>query len=260
MSCMSNGRSKPPPDLIESVDHALRALSMFEHTNELRVATVAEELGVARSTAHRILSTLAWRDFVQQDRVTRVYRAGGALIELGLRSVSEVDLRRVAIPHLEQLSQKLGETVNLMVLVGGDAKFIGGSESEHAVRTRVATGLVLPAYATSGGKVLLAMQPLDELRSLYPRGLRKVTGQTQRSLAALRDELAMVRAHGYAFNDEESATGLRAVAVPIRDRVGRTIAALAISMPAVRLSKNRAASIARTLNETATLIRNDLSL
>lgn len=255
---MSNGRSKPPGDLIESVDHALRTLSMLEHTNELRVSTVAEELGVARSTAHRILSTLAWRNFVLQDRVTRAYRAGGALIELGLRQVSEIDLRRIALPHLEQLSHQLGETVNLMILVGGDAKFVGGAEGERAVRTRVATGLVLPAYATSGGKVLLAMQPVDELRSLYPRGLRKVTGQTQRSLATLRDELAIVRAQGYAFNDEESAAGLRAVAVPVRDRVGRTIAALAISMPTVRLGKNRASTIARTLHETATLIRNDL--
>lgn len=231
---------------------------MLERTSELRVATVADELNVARSTAHRILATLAWRNFVVQDRVSRVYRAGTSLIELGLRSVSEYDLRRTAMPHLEKLSHDVGETVNLMVLTGGDARFIGGVESPHAVRTRVATGLVLPAYATSGGKVLLAMLPPEEMRALYPRGLRRVTGQTQRTLATLRDELAMVRANGYALNDEESAAGLRAVAVPIRDRVGRTIAALAMSMPSSRMSKGKLATVARTLHQTATLIRNDL--
>lgn len=231
---------------------------MLEKTSELRVATVADELNVARSTAHRILATLAWRNFVVQDRVSRVYRAGTSLIELGLRSVSEYDLRRTAMPHLEKLSHDVGETVNLMVLTGGDARFIGGVESQHAVRTRVATGLVLPAYATSGGKVLLAMLPPEEMRALYPRGLRRVTGQTQRTLATLRDELAMVRANGYALNDEESAAGLRAVAVPIRDRVGRTIAALAMSMPSSRMSKGKLATVARTLHQTATLIRNDL--
>lgn len=255
---MSNGRSTPPPDLIESVDHALRVLSMLEHTSELRVATVATELGVARSTAHRVLATLAWRGFVVQDRVSRVYRAGTSLIELGLRSVSDYDLRRIAMPHLEALSQQLGETVNLMVLKGGDAEFIGGVEGSHAVRTRVGTGMVLPAYATSGGKVLLAMLPPEELRQLYPRGLRRVTGQTQRGMAALRDELATVRANGFALNDEESAAGLRAVAVAVRDRVGRPVAAVAISAPAPRLAKNRAQTVARTLQTAATLIRNDL--
>ncbi|WP_162893130.1 IclR family transcriptional regulator [Microbacterium halotolerans] len=248
----------PPPDLIESVDHALRVLILLETNAELRVSDVAEQLGVARSTAHRLLATLAWRRFLVQDRVTRAFRAGTALIELGLRSVSEYDLRRAAEPHMDALAAELGETVNIIVLDEGDARFIGGVEGPGVVRTRVATGLVLPAYASSGGKVLLAALGQDEIRKLYPRGLKKVTAQTRKTFAMLREELAYVQLKGYAFNDEESAHGLRAMAVPVRDRIGRTIAALAISSPASRMPKSRVPALYAALTDTSTLIRNDL--
>src|SRR5699024_10011152 len=179
---MSKGlTTPPPPDRIESVDHALRVLSMLDDHSELRVSMVADELGDARSTAHRLLVTLAWRHFLVQDRVTRAFRAGTALIELGLRSISEFDLRRFAEPHMKTLAEQLGETVNIIVLDGANAKFIGGVEGPKVVRTRVATGLVLPAYATSGGKVLLASLPPETIRELYPRGLKKVTAQTRKT-------------------------------------------------------------------------------
>jgi DNA-binding IclR family transcriptional regulator len=255
---MDGDGARPPDDLIESVDHALRVLSMLETQSELRVSLVADELGVARSTAHRLLSTLAWRGFVNQDRVSKVYRAGSALIELGLRSVSEYDLRRVAMPHMERLSHDLGETVNLLILEAGACRFIGGVQSANAVKTRLLTGTVLPAYATSGGKVLLASLPPEDLRALYPRGLKKVTGGTHRTLAGLRDELALIRNSGYAVNNEESAVGLRAVAVPVRDRIGRCIAALAVSAPTSRLNRAQVPRAARLLQDFATLIRNDL--
>lgn len=256
---MSKGlTTPPPPDRIESVDHALRVLSMLDDHSELRVSMVADELGVARSTAHRLLVTLAWRQFLVQDRVTRAFRAGTALIELGLRSISEFDLRRFAEPHMKTLAEQLGETVNIIVLDGANAKFIGGVEGPKVVRTRVATGLVLPAYATSGGKVLLASLPPETIRELYPRGLKKVTAQTRKTIAQLREELAYVQLKGYAFNDEESAHGLRAIAVPVRDRIGRTIAALACSTPASRMPKSRVHGLYSALAEAATLIRNAL--
>lgn len=256
---MSNGRSPrhPPPDLIQSVDHALTVLSMLQTRGELRVAQVAQDLGVARSTAHRVLATLAWREFVVQDRVTRAFRAGTALIELGLRSVSEYDLRRIAMPHMEELSRRLGETVNLMVLDGGDVRFVGGVEGDGAAHTPLGTGVVLPAYSASGGKVLLAELPPEDLRSLYPRGLRRVTLRTTKTLAMLREELRLVRVKGYAINDEESARGLRAVAVPVRDRLGRAVAALATSTPANSLGPTRVSALRAALQEAATLIRND---
>src|SRR5690625_2737996 len=103
---------------IESVAAALRMLLLLQATPELRVTTAARELGIAPSRAHRLLTTLAGRRFVTQDRVTKSYRAGPALIELGVRSTGAFDLRAAAEPHLRATTQVLGATVNLLVQIG----------------------------------------------------------------------------------------------------------------------------------------------
>jgi DNA-binding IclR family transcriptional regulator len=243
---------------VGSVDHALRLLLLLQQEPDLRVTSAAAAVGIAPSTAHRLLTTLAARGFVTQDRVTKAYRAGPALIELGVGSTSSLDLRAAGEPHLKVLSAKLGETVNLLVLQGPSVRFVAGFESDQQVRTHVLTGTVLPAYAVSGGKVLLAELSRDRLRELYPTGLRKLTPRTK-TFTQLVDELSLVMMRGYALNDGESEAGLSAVAVPLRDQLGRTIAALALSAPSSRMSRGRVREIVIELRECAALIRADLS-
>lgn len=246
-----------PKDLVESVDHAMRVLLMLATRPDVRVSAVAEELGVSPSTAHRILSTLAFRGFVTQDRVTKAYRAGSTLIELGVRSTSGLDLRSAAEPHLGPLAAEYGETVNLMVLEGAMCRFIAGVESTQRVRTQVMTGTLLPAYSTSGGKVLLAELSQSELKDIYPHGLRKLTPRTK-TFTQLVEELALISHRGYATNLEESVPGLRAVAVPVRDRGGVTVGALAMSAPSDRLKGPRVRDIVIALRDCAARIRMDL--
>ncbi|MGH3750003.1 MAG: IclR family transcriptional regulator, partial [Micromonosporaceae bacterium] len=153
------------PYTIESVDNALRVLLLLRQQPQVRVTDVSDQLGVARSTAHRLLSTLAHHGFVHQDRMTRAYRAGRVFIELGLAAVGDLDVRRKARQHLEALSEKLRETVNLLVLEGAGSRFIDGVEGDRPVRVSLRTGVLLPASSTSGGKVLLAELPVDEVRA-----------------------------------------------------------------------------------------------
>lgn len=256
---MTNTYGPEPRDLIESVDHAMRLLLLLQDSRELRVTTVAAELGVARSTAHRLLATLAYRGFVAQDRATKVYRAGRSLVQVGLSSISELDVRRKAHRHMEDLAAVIDETINLLVLEGDGCRFIDGVESSQAVKVSVRTGTLLPAYATAGGKVLIADLSAEELRAVYPHGLRKITPRTTTSIDKLADELATVRKRGYALNFEESALGLCAIAVPVTDRTGRTIAALAVSAPAQRLDERQVPEIVKQLKTASTLIRADLS-
>lgn len=250
-------RAARPRHPVGAVDHALQLLLLLRETPDLRVIDAARALGVSASTAHRILSTLEHRAFVTQDRITRAYRAGPALIELGFSSTRAIDLREVSEPHLAALGVRLKETVNLLVLQGGDVRFVAGFEADQRVRTHVLTGTLLPAYATSGGKVLLAELPKEELRALYPRGLRRLTPRT-RTFTQLLDELALVLMRGYAVNEQESAEGLSAVAVPLRDRAGITIAAVAMSAPSVRLQPRRIREVTIALRECAASIRGDL--
>ena len=255
---MAQDPTGAPANGIASVDHALQLLLLFRDESELRVSSVAAKLGVAKATAHRLLATLVHRGFVTQDRVSKVYRLGEAVIELGLKSVSEYDLRETAMPHMRALAAELHDTVNLMVLTDEGCRFIGGIEGDRPDRIGVLTGTLLPAHAASGGKLLLSFLDPEELRTRYPRGLRRVTERTHGRMAELRDELSVIRNQGYAVNDEESAPGVRAVAVPVRDRLGRPVAALAISAPADRLGRPAIPAAASALRDAATLIRNSL--
>lgn len=252
------GDAAGPRHPVGAVDQALRLLLLLRSQPELRVSDVARALDVAPSTAHRHLSTLEHRGFVTQDRITRAYRPGPALIELGLSSTRAIDLRSVSEPHLRELSISLGETVNLMVLQDSSVRFVAGFEADQRVRTHVLTGTLLPAYATSGGKVLLAELPREELRRLYPQALHRLTPHT-RTFTQLLEELSLVSMQGYAVNRDESVEGLSAIAVPLRDRGGTAIAAVAMSAPSQRLPPEHVREIVVHLRGCAARIRSHLA-
>ncbi|MEO5534510.1 MAG: IclR family transcriptional regulator [Pseudolysinimonas sp.] len=254
---MAMEQSAGPRHPVNSVDHALQLLLLLRDEPDLRVTTAARRIGVSASTTHRLLSTLEHRGFVTQDRITRAYRVGPALIELGFSSTRAIDLREVSEPYLRAATMRIGETVNVLVLQDDSVRFVAGFEADQRVRTHVLTGTLLPAYATSGGKILLAELSKEALRSLYPRGLRRFTSHTK-TFTQLVDELALVLMRGYAINHEESVEGLTAVAVPLRDRGGATIAAVAMSAPSDRLPPRRVREVVVELRECAAGIRSRL--
>ncbi|MEX5259647.1 IclR family transcriptional regulator [Kocuria sp. CPCC 205263] len=229
-------QNKPelPPYAIESVSNALRLLLMLRDRDSLRVTDAAAELGVARSTAHRLLMTLAHEGFVQQERNSRAYRPGPQLLEFALSSASIPELRQVAHPLLETLCAALEETVNLMALEGPSVRFVDSVECDRPVRVSGRTGALLPVHATAGGKVLLAAADPAAAQALLEAGLPRMTGRTTTSPRILREELADIRRSGYALNLGESLDGLHAAAVPVTDAAGRALAALAVSVPADR--------------------------
>ncbi|GAA4075292.1 IclR family transcriptional regulator [Actinomadura miaoliensis] len=247
-----------PPYTVGSVDKAALILLMIRDRGEVRVTDVSDELGVARSTAHRLLLTLAHRGFVAQDRVAKSYRAGRVLVEIGLSAVGGLDVRRKARRHMERLAEELHETVNLLVLEGNGVRFIDGVEGDRPLRVSSRTGVLLPAHATSGGKVLLAELPDEEALALFPDGLPRVTERTITDPDALRAELRSVRDLGYGVNHEESASGLDAVAVCVRDHLGRALAALAVSLPHQRMTQGLLHTILPPLRATAEAISRDL--
>jgi DNA-binding IclR family transcriptional regulator len=198
----------------------------------VRVVDVGEELGVARSTAHRLLATLAHRGFVVRDPRDRSYRGGPEL--LGLGAVGEVDLRSAASEHVRALSVRLRETVNVMVLEGASCRFLDGITGERPLTTRVRTGAVLPAHIVSGGKALLAELPPREVDALFGASLRRVTPHTIVDIAELHEELRRIRECGHAINREESEPGLSAVAEVVRAGT-RAVGAVAVSAPTQRL-------------------------
>lgn len=228
--------SVPASYPIESVDNAARILLMLMETPNLRVANVARDLGVARSTAHRMLTTLQARGLLRQDPATKSYGPGVSLVELGMAVMGAVDLRAEIRPVLDKLAGDTGETAHLLVLEGAEVAFLDGVESKRVIRAAARSGQRSPAHTSAAGKALLARLDEEELRRRYPTPrLRGGTANALATRTALIVELEQIRQRGYATNLSESETDLHAVAVAVCDRHGNPRCALSVSGPASRL-------------------------
>ncbi|MEV5372851.1 IclR family transcriptional regulator [Streptomyces albogriseolus] len=248
----------PPPYPIASVDHALRAATILQMEGGATVSEIAERLGVARSTAHRLLAMLVYRDFAVQDE-DRTYRAGPVL-ELAAHSQSLVSrLRAAALPHLRRVVDLLDETANLIVRTGDTARFIAGVECGQALRVGSREGMVFPAHRTTAGLLLLADLTDEELDEVYAEERYRERPAERPDLGRLRKELRRLRRNGFAVNQERSERGLVAVGVPVRDRDGTALAGLSVSMPGVRYDPHRLRPLVATLDAAARALERDLA-
>lgn len=226
-----------PAYRLSSVDHALELLLLFRSRPALRVSEVAEELGVARSTAHRLLTMLVCRQFAVQDPITRTYRPGPRLVEVGLAAVGALDLRTRMRPYLAEVARRTGETVSLLVLEGDTVHFIDSIESRRTVRVGSRFDARMPAHATSAGKAMLAALPVAELLAIYPaERLATVTSQTIATRTKLLGALDRVRETGFAVSLEEGETGLGAVGMAVLGAHGQPAAGLTAAGPVQRMT------------------------
>lgn len=243
------GGQKPqiPAYPVSAAGNALRAVTLLHERDELRVTDVADQLGVARSTAHRILAMLVFHGFAEQDSY-KAYRPGPALWAIrGRQAPPPPDLITIAHPHLQRLADTVRETTHLIVLEGNGSRFLDGVEGPQALRVSYRTGTLLPAHVTSGGKALLAELPPDRLRSVYPNGLPGNGTKAPEDFERLVAELATVRRNGYAYNLQESERGVSAVGACVRDRTGSAVAAVAVAAPSTRCPRARLVELAQPL-------------
>lgn len=222
---------------IESVDNALRILLLLGSRNELRLTEVAEYLGVASSTAHRLLAMLQYRGFIRQDARSKAYLPGTALTGVAFAILQRFDVRETLRPFLEKLHQEVEETVHLGTLDGTSIRFIDAIEAPRAVRVASRLGQSMPATCTSNGKAMLAQLQPEELHRLYPdEELDTLTSNSIATRGDLELELEAIRRRGYAISNEESEEGVASVGVAVGE--GRPLAvAFTVSVPVTRLSR-----------------------
>ncbi|TDD81348.1 IclR family transcriptional regulator [Actinomadura darangshiensis] len=241
--------SAPPQYPIESVDNALRLLWLIGERGALRLTDAGDHLGVASSTAHRLLAMLQYRGFVRQNRQSRMYEPGPSIDKIAFSLLARLDVRERARPVLERLNAELRETVHLGRLEGQLVHFIDSIESPRAVRVGSRLGRSMLAHCTSTGKAMLAQLPDAGLVELYPEPkLEQMTSESIDTRDALLDELREVRRKGYATSKEESEDGVASVAVAL-PRSSRTPLALNISVPVNRMNAATRRAIAAALTE-----------
>jgi IclR family KDG regulon transcriptional repressor len=223
---------------LTSVGAALRLLKEFSAEEpEIGITLLARRLNLAKSTVHRLASTLVAEGFLEQNPSSERYRLGLSLFALGTLVRRRMDVSREALPYLHELRDRTGESVHLAVIEGAEIMYLFNLESQQAIGVRSYLGLRKPAFCTSEGRALLAFSSPAILSRIIKNGLTAHTQKTTTEPAALHRLLAEVKLNGYAVDDGESEEGMRGLAAPVWDASGAVIAAVGLAGPVPRLSK-----------------------
>lgn len=245
--------AKSPIQVIERMIKLLDVLSYYHDPVSLK--QLALETGLHPSTAHRILGAMAASGFVERaDPGT--YRLGIRLLELGNLVKSRINIRDSAMPLMQQLHQKIGESVNLGVRQGDEIVYVERTSSgRSSLRVVHLVGARAPLHVTAVGKLYLVEDGPQKVKEYAKRtGLPGFTATSITTLSVLEKELERVRRHGVAFDNEEIEQGLRCIAAPVRDDSGELVAGLSVSAPTDRHSPDWAGFVRDTADAISAAI------
>ena len=229
---------KPTDGRLSSVTAAIQVLKTFSEAEaEIGISSLAKRLGLAKSTAHRLATTLLAEGLLEQNSENGRYRLGIELFALGALARRRLSVSNEAIPHLQVLREQTDETIHLVILESTNIIYLYSLESTQAIRMRSYIGVRKPAFCTAEGQAILAFSPPQTVGLVLQDGLVARTPKTNTNSATFLKALEAVRVDGYAIDDEESEIGMRGIAAPIRDVTGRVVAAVGIGGPVQRLTK-----------------------
>jgi DNA-binding IclR family transcriptional regulator len=218
--------------VIQSVDRAVRILTVLQGARTLSLGEIAAALALPPSTVHGIVRTLLAHGMVTQETGTGRYRLGPATLRLGNVYLDTLELRSRVAPWAEDLGRRTGCAVRTGVLLQGDVVVVHHEPRPDGTRQMPEVGIEIPAHACALGKVLLAFAPDAEAALLgRPAPGRSMTGETVTDPAALRAQLVAVRATGLATEVEEAVLGECGVAAPLAGTGGEVTGAIGLVVP-----------------------------
>lgn len=239
--------------IIQALDRALRILDLFdERTPEMKLTEISARMDLHKSTVHSLLKTLQLHGYIEQDEQSGKYRLGLRLLEKGQLLMQNLNIRNVARPHLQALSDATGQTSHLLIPDGREGVYIDKVEGKQAAIRYSRIGRRVPLHSSAAGKVLAAFQPPEALERIldgYP--YVRHTPNTIRSEAEFRRELERVRRAGCAFDREENEPGVLCVAAPIFGHDGQLAAAMSLSCMTARVNEEEARRLAELVRRTA---------
>jgi len=252
-----------PPEggsVVQSVERALSILSCFSDAEpQLRVADMARRLGLAQSTASRLIATMESLGFIDRDPLTGMVRPGLQLVTLAGVALNQIEVQRQAQAELSAVASELGLAANLAILRGDEIFYLTTVEGPKAPKLFTMIGKRNPVHCTAIGKTLVAYLPEREREALLDRiSYPTFTPRTVSSADQLRPVLDQVRQRGYATEREELAYGRACVAAPIRGASGEVVAAASISGPlsALALDEREPALVSCVIEMTDRISRN----
>jgi DNA-binding IclR family transcriptional regulator len=227
---------------IQSVERAVHILNALSRSMEagLALGQISKEVGINASTTHHLLGTLMQEQIVEQDPVTKTYRLGIHLIELGNAALSSTSLARIARPYLERLWVETGKSISLLLFHGLMRSCILNSTTREILSVRPALLETDTLHATGSGKLALAYLPEKDLENFLRQAkLTRFTQSTITSPEKLQTHLERVRQQGYALDSEEHGEGVNCIATPIRDASRRVVGCFDLVFPLFNVSEEK---------------------
>ncbi|GAA2032368.1 IclR family transcriptional regulator [Yaniella flava] len=242
---------------VQSFARGLEVIEAFGQAPAMTLTEVAEATGLSRATARRFLHTLVGLGYMRATEKT--FELTPKIMNLGFAYLASQPLVKLVDPVLAALAKKLGHSTSVSVLEGTDVVYIARQETTSIMRVNITVGTRFPAYATSMGRVLLAGLDDAELNEYFAQAeLTEVTAETLTDQGSLRAELSNIRAQGYAIVEGELEVGLASVAVPIRNRANKTVAALNTSVTVTRHTPEDLTELLPALLDAADEVSNAL--
>lgn len=233
---MTNERSR---DFIQSLERGLAVINSFSRDRQTQtLSEVAQQAGLTRATARRILLTLTELGYVRQNG--RGFALTPRVLDLGYSFLSSFRVVELAQQPMERLVDEVKESSSMSILDDTEIVYVARVPTTRIMTIALALGSRLPVYPTSMGRVLLAGSSDDEISDyLAKTELRRLTPHTITDVSELREKLEEVRAQGFALVDQELEEGVRSIAAPITNSRGDVIAAMNISCHAARVTVGR---------------------
>ncbi|MDR0885977.1 MAG: IclR family transcriptional regulator [Clostridiales Family XIII bacterium] len=253
---------QPTPSQHSAVQSVERALDILEalsiERRGLGVTEIATQVGLHKSTAHRLLSTLIDRGYAEKN-ADGIYRLGIKPIEVVSVYINSLELQTEARPYVAQISAELGLTSHLGVLEGDQVVYIERFDMYSGIRLYTQIGLRVNAYCSSLGKCLLSNFNTDQLDKILANcSFNKFTPNTISTLKDFHEEMKKVRRQGWAMDNQEFDLNNRCIGAPIYDYRGEIIAAISASGTPIVLPENRIEEVAAYVMEKASLISRSL--
>lgn len=232
-------------------------LYVCQSERPLGLTDISRGVGLDKATTQRFLGTLVNADMIRVDVARRRYHVGP-----GIYNFWPGKIRKLCRPHLERLLQELQETICLIVPQGGKRVCLDAIEPDRELRIVAPVGREMPVYLGASGRVLMAFRPIDEveeiLRDAEP-ALSQDEGEGMPPMDIYLDQLAEVRANGYAYNAGEVATETSTIAAPVFDSSGNLAAVLVVRGPSTRMNKQDLKEMAGVLKAAAESISKEFT-
>ena len=226
---------------MKTVEKTVDILEAFlKYEGEVGVAELARLVGLNISTAHRIISTLVKRGYLNQQQKRGKYSLAPKFLEFSNVVRQRMKIGEIALPFLDKLNKTINESVKLGVLDRDEVVCIDEIESSLQLRIFTKVGTRFPLHCTSAGKVFLAYMSEEEVeRYVKSKGLPYHTDNTIREYSKLKEELLTIRREGMAMDREEFDLGVKCISAPVKDGNGNLVATVTVSGPSTRLNKHR---------------------